>query len=256
MAVLIAAFAFVLFQAADATLTDRMIAISDWSIHIRCGGERRPGEPTVILEAGGGNSADTWRDVHVPLAQLARVCAYDRPGLGSSTRPGEPLRADAQIQLLDAVLKTASEPGPYVLVGHSIGGVLAALYANAHTDRVVGMVLVDSSHEATTARFREAGVAPETTRVESELLLEALSRKPWRGIIPLVVLTRGRTAPNLEMRNKIWLELQRDWVTRSPNAKQIIATNSGHNIHNDEPKLVVDAVRWVLEQVAATGKRR
>jgi hypothetical protein len=69
-----------------------------------------------------------------------------------------------------------------------------------------------------------------------------------------VVLTRGRPPssggdPHAAARNEIWLELQRDWTTRSPAARQIVASNSGHMIHNDEPALVIDAVRDVIHQV-------
>jgi pimeloyl-ACP methyl ester carboxylesterase len=240
-------------QLTQPVLTDRTLAISGMSVHIRCGGALRKGVPVVVLEAGGGNSADTWKDVHSPIAEFARACAYDRPGLGTSTSPLEPLSADAHIQLISALLKAAGEPGPYVLVGHSIGGVIAALYANANPREVVGMVLVDSSHEEVNRRFREAGVE-STAPSNSRVFIEALGKRPWRGTIPLVVLTRGKP-PEIAARHPIWLELQRDWVTRSPNAKQIIAANSGHYIHNDEPQLVVNAVRSVVEQAQASAEK-
>jgi pimeloyl-ACP methyl ester carboxylesterase len=241
-------------QVSQLVLTDRTFSISGISLHIRCGGAQRTGVPVVVLEAGGGNSADTWKDVQAPIAEFARVCAYDRPGLGTSTSPDAPLSADAHIQLMSALLKAAGEQGPYILVGHSIGGVIAALYANANPRDVVGMVLVDSSHEQVNRRFREARVesaAPSNSRV----FIEALAKKPWRGTIPLVVLTRGKP-PAIAARHPIWLELQRDWVTRSPNAKHIIAANSGHYIHNDEPHLVVNAVRSVVEQALVSAEKR
>src|SRR5687767_460099 len=112
---------------AQPSLTDRTFEVSGLSLHIRCAGERTPGTPLVILEAGAGNSADTWRDVHAPIAQFARACAYDRPGRGSSASPAAMLDAAAYVPLLSDLLKAAGEPGPYVLVGHSIGGVIAAL---------------------------------------------------------------------------------------------------------------------------------
>jgi pimeloyl-ACP methyl ester carboxylesterase len=252
---------------------DRILEISGLPLHIRCGGERRPAMPLVILEAGGGNSADTWRDVLAPIAQFARVCAYDRPSRGSSGTSRESLGPDAYVKLLFDLLQAASEPGRYVLVGHSIGGVIAALFANTNPQTVAGMVLVDSAHQDQLRRFAAlntsmapapvartippGGQQPEPLPVSA--LIETLSKKPWRGTIPLVVLTRGRIPspngdPNAEARNDIWLELQRDWATRSSNARQIVASNSGHFIQNDQPTLVIDAVRWVLDEVARSKR--
>jgi pimeloyl-ACP methyl ester carboxylesterase len=255
---------------AQPALTDRTFEVSGLSLHLRCGGERQSGAPLVVLEAGGGNSADTWRDVHASIAQFARACAYDRPGRGSSTNPPLALTADAYVPLLSDLLKAAGEPGPYVMVGHSIGGVIAALFANRHQDSVAGMVLVDSSHEEQIRRFSAvsaarppgsptappAGTAPPSGMPSPEPLpvvglIERLSSQPWHGSIPLVVLTRGKRPPatgdpNVEARHAIWLELQRDWAARSPKGRQIVAANSGHYIHNDEPALVIDAVRAVV----------
>jgi pimeloyl-ACP methyl ester carboxylesterase len=254
---------------AQPSLTDRTFEVSGLSLHIRCAGERASGTPLVVLEAGAGNSADTWRDVHVPIAQFARACAYDRPGRGSSAGPAAALNADAYVPLLADLLKAAGEPGPYVLVGHSIGGVIAALFANRHQSDVAGIVLVDSSHEQQMKRFRALPAAtppvgaaaprppaagpPSPEPLPIAGLIELLSTQPWRGTIPLVVLTRGKTPPptgdpNAAARHAIWLDLQRDWATRSPRGKQIVAANSGHYIHNDEPALVIDAVKSVVEQ--------
>ena len=73
---------------ADAAPVDRMIDAAGTTLHIVCAGERRAGSPLVVLEAGAGNSAATWRDVVGPIAQFARVCAYDRQNLGTSARVG------------------------------------------------------------------------------------------------------------------------------------------------------------------------
>lgn len=259
---------------AQPTLVDRIFTVDGLKLHLRCGGDRAPASPLVVLEAGAGNSADTWRDVHIPIAGFARVCAWDRPGRGSSELSPAVLNADRYVPLLSDLLKAAGEPGPYVLVGHSIGGVIAALFANQHRDAVVGMVLVDASHEEQNKRFNalpivappadakpiappapSPGMTPEPLPIIG--LFELLAAQPWRGTVPLVVLTRGRRPPvvgnpNVDARNAVWLDLQRDWVTRSPKGRQVIAANSGHYIHNEEPELVIGAVRSVIEAVAAT----
>jgi pimeloyl-ACP methyl ester carboxylesterase len=250
---------------AQSALVDRTFDVAGLALHIRCGGERVPGSPLIVLEAGAGGGADVWRDVHTPITQFARACAYDRPTRGSSAQPATALAADAYVPLLAGLLTAAGEPGPYVLVGHSIGGIIAALFANRHPQDVVGMVLVDSSHEDQIARFSAvpgqpppvAGpLPPGAEPIPVAGLFNLLAERPWRGTIPLVVLTRGRrpaagSDPTVVARDKVWLDLQRDWTTRSPKARQVMAANSGHNIQNDEPALVVDAVRSVLQGLPA-----
>jgi pimeloyl-ACP methyl ester carboxylesterase len=220
---------------------DRLLDAAGVKIHIQCDGDRKPGAPLVLLEAGAGNSANTWRDVIGPIAQFVRVCAYDRPGLGSSERP------------------------PYVMAGHSWGGEIVRLYATHYAAEVVGLVLIDSSHEDQVKRFAaiapagavgtevrssaSAGVPPE--RADLETMGSELSKNPWHANMPLVVLTRtAPTAENRDERLNVWQELQRDLATRSPQAEHIVAAKSGHYIQNDEPSLVIEAVRRVVAQAA------
>ena len=243
-------------------LVDRTIEVDGTSIHLRCGGHRQTGQPIVILEAGGFNSADTWRDVHAPIAAFARVCAYDRPGRGSSPALKNAIAPPDYIDVIRRALQNAGETPPYVWAGHSMGGVLAMIYAVKYPAEVKGLVLVDSSHEDQTRRFRAApppataaGTRPTPPPGAPEVipfaaLAETLGRNPWRGEIPLVVLTRGRGPSGDDsgnaVREQIWLDLQRDLLTRSSKSEHVIAKNSGHYIHNDEPHLVIDAVRRVI----------
>jgi pimeloyl-ACP methyl ester carboxylesterase len=126
----------------------RLVDVGGFRLHIDCVGERRPGTPTVVLEDGsaGVGSVD-WRPVQALLAPATRVCAYDRAGLGWSDPGPEPRSAGQVAAELHALLRGAGEEGPYVLAGHSLGGYFNRAYAGAHPNEVVGMVLVDASHE-------------------------------------------------------------------------------------------------------------
>ena len=137
-------------------------------LHIRCGGDRVAGVPLVIFEAGAGNGAATWSKVQPDIAVFARACAYDRPMLVRDGAPRSPaLPPEAVVATLDHLLAAAGEPVPYVVVGHSYGGMIARLFAARFPGRVRGMILVDSSHEDQQRRFAaldptRTGPAPAT----------------------------------------------------------------------------------------------
>src|ERR671915_229765 len=120
-----------------------MVDVGDHSLHINCIGQ---GSPTVILEAASGGMSAHWVRVQQQLAQTTRVCAYDRAGLGWSESGPEPRDAKQVSGELHVLLEGADVPGPYVLVGHSYGGLYAGIYAGRYADEVAGLVLVDSSH--------------------------------------------------------------------------------------------------------------
>jgi pimeloyl-ACP methyl ester carboxylesterase len=101
----------------------------------------------VVLEARLGQGLGTWRKVQRGVARTTRVCSYDRAGYGWSD-PGPPPRIVRLVAGdLDALLRASGEPSPYVLVGHSLGGLFIRSYAGGAPGAVAGMVLVDSSHE-------------------------------------------------------------------------------------------------------------
>jgi pimeloyl-ACP methyl ester carboxylesterase len=116
-------------------------------LYIKCSGEERKGVPVVVLDAGMGSTSDVWSLVQPKVTQFARVCSYDRAGLGKSDRaPQAHTSADIVSDLHNLLTKAGVNP-PYVLVGHSLGGMNARLYASKYPKEVVGMVLVDSTHE-------------------------------------------------------------------------------------------------------------
>lgn len=120
-----------------------LIGVNGREMHLACAGS---GGPTVVLEAGLPSSSLTWAAIVPEVARFARVCAYDRAGYGWSAS-GRSARTAANIgHELRLLLQSAGIPPPYVLVGHSFGGLVVQLYASTYPDDVVGMVLVDSSH--------------------------------------------------------------------------------------------------------------
>jgi pimeloyl-ACP methyl ester carboxylesterase len=131
----------------------RLIDMGGYRMHLSCQGT---GSTTVILEAGGGSTGLDWALVQPEVAQHTRVCSYDRAGLGWSDPSPRPRTATAMADELHTLLGRAGIEGPYVLVGHSIGGMIVRQYAVAHPEKVAGIVLVDSATEQQSARFPEA----------------------------------------------------------------------------------------------------
>jgi pimeloyl-ACP methyl ester carboxylesterase len=131
------------------------VQVGSIRMNIDCSGQ---GSPTVILESGLGGPSIDWLMVQPEVAKFARVCSYDRAGYGWSDSGPEP-RSSLQIaHELKQLLQAAREKGPYVLVGHSMGGYDIRVYTGHYPNDVVGMVLADASHEDQDLR------APESIR--------------------------------------------------------------------------------------------
>lgn len=132
-------------QAAFAPL-GRLVDVNGRQAHIFCSGENQAGSPTVILEAGGGDNLYTWYALQAEISALTRVCSYDRAGLGWS-EPASAQRTAGQIaDELAELLQAAGEPGPYLLAGHSFGGLVARIFAARHPQEVAGLLLIDSTN--------------------------------------------------------------------------------------------------------------
>jgi pimeloyl-ACP methyl ester carboxylesterase len=124
--------------------------VGEYNMHIYCTGE---GSPTVILEAGLNDFYVAWSKVQPEVAKATRVCSYDRAGLGWSEASPYARTSDVMVQELHTLLQNSGIRGPYILVGHSFGGINMRLFAHEYPDEVAGMVLVDSAHEQQAQRL-------------------------------------------------------------------------------------------------------
>jgi pimeloyl-ACP methyl ester carboxylesterase len=138
----------------------KLVDVGSHRLHIHCIGQ---GSPTVILEAANFGMSAHWVRVQQQLAQTTRACAYDRAGMGWSERGSEPRDARQISSELHALLGNADIEGPYVLVGHSYGGLYARMYAARYSEEVAGVVLVDSSHPEQFTRTPEGQAMYEQT---------------------------------------------------------------------------------------------
>jgi pimeloyl-ACP methyl ester carboxylesterase len=266
-------------------------------LYLECAGAGAPGVPTVVFEAGYRNHAEVWHLPPAPdgpavwpaVARFARVCAYDRPGtlLPPDGRPSNsdpvpmPRTAPAVVADLHALLRAAGVPGPYVLVGHSLGGFFSRLYAATYPDEVAGLVLVDAVSETLEGRLTPAQWAayvrvnalppPELAAdrgletldfdAAAAALRRAAAVRPLRAL-PLYVLSHGEPfgvpadylgfAP--DALERAWSGAQDDLAALRPGARHVVATASGHYIQWEQPELVIAAVRDVVAAAAQTPR--
>lgn len=120
------------------------------AMNLTCSGS---GTPTVIFDSGMADWGFTWALVQPRIAATTRACTYDRAGLGYSDASNRPATSANMVDDLHRLLQQAGIAPPYVLVGHSLGGLNVRLYADLHRSAVSGMVLVDASHEDGIARI-------------------------------------------------------------------------------------------------------
>ena len=256
---------------ASAASLDGMFEVHDGlAMHLHCIGS---GSPTVVLDAGFGVSGTGWQHTQRAMAENTRVCAYDRLGAGHSDPAPRPHTFAQLTSELRTLLAKAGVDGPYVLVAHSIAGLIARLYAVEHPGDVAGVVLVDASSEYQDAMWKL--LPPEAANMfedrdsregftfatvqDGMARLRAANRS--LGDKPLVVLTAGRMdgppdmPPETEKKlADLWRELQAAYERLSTNSAHVIAPKSGHFMESDEPRLVIAAVRQAVEAARTHGR--
>jgi pimeloyl-ACP methyl ester carboxylesterase len=271
---------------------------------------RGTGSPTVVLISGKGNGAADWNEILDPgdpihtaptdllavgqgklvasdkavlpsVSSFTRICAYDRPGVRMngqdiSTPIPQPHAVDRAVDDLHRLLTAAGEAGPYVLVAHSYGGVIAMLFTRTYPDEVAGLVMVDAVTELMNKVASPQAVAawdaknrisvPEAP--EAVELLDAFAKieaAPPRRELPAIVLSADKPWPAIGDAQSAategemvtfanWLASE-DMLAKFLDAPRITQTNSGHNIYQYSPQLVVDAIRQVVDALRQRSRR-
>jgi len=237
----------------------RMILVNGHQVHLYCTGA---GAPTVILEAGLGWASLNWAWVQRDIAKTTRVCSYDRPEYGWSDRSDVPMDAANTSAQLYALLQAASEKGPYIIVGQSLGGAYARMFAAKHRSEVAGLVLVDAtnpSHETTAAEVGLPRLAPAASAafVASNDILWQLA--VGLGIVrSTIAVDVTDFPPDLAPAMKVFLpSLQRaraaarEGGSLSDTLSQIRSLGSLGNL----PVTVIASDRWVDADAETAAKR-
>jgi pimeloyl-ACP methyl ester carboxylesterase len=214
--------------------------------------------PLLVLLTGLGNGMQSWPPTFLhALNRFAGVLIYDRRGYGRSAalRP-VPVTAEAVAVDLHQLLERLHISQPVVLVGHSLGGLYAQYFAHHYPRQVVAVVLLDAAspfEPVADPRFQtQAQLIPGSTddwenRGVDPSILQTRQSPPFPPI-PLVVLTAtDHRSP--EAFEQDWRHIQAQTAAQSPLGRQVMARGSGHDIHNDQPDLVIDQVHQLVLQL-------
>lgn len=257
-------------QTTDATGATRTIHISRYSITTKCTGPTHTTRPTIVLLAGLTEPLTTFTFIQDRLSSLTRVCSYDRPGEGTSSKPRtEQTLADSAAILHELLTRLNVAPHGVVLVGHSLGGLIAAKYASQYraTHQVKALVLLDATPPSLPAdtlrlippgapgpagQYRSATAGFRSGDDQERLALRGARLEPI-GNVPLIVVRHGRPifagvsgyGRRLE---QIFARGQRAWLRLSPRSRMVIARTSGHAIYLDQPALTLRLIRQAVSE--------
>lgn len=258
-----------------------MIDVGSHHLEIRREGT---GAPAVVIDSGLADTMDRWGPFQERLATATQVVTYNRAGYGQSEPGPLPRDAGREADELKALLENAAVPGPYVLVGHSLGALNVQVFAARYPDDVAGLVLLDppplsfilgeeytdllvmaeqmtaewqsiADGEATSGNDRERAffrmIASEHREMfgESARLAAAISTF---GEIPLIVVAAGQPNPFFgdvaAEYQRYWIEQNRAVSLKSVNGRFVLAEDSSHHLYRDAPDLVAEAVLSIVRQ--------
>ena len=220
------------------------------------------GMPTVVFDSGAGEDHTPWQAANVQqtIAQWHLTFSYDRAGLGQSDESNRPKTAVEQAQQLRTLLHNSGMPAPYLLVGHSIAGFNARVFADLFPDEVYGVVFVDSSHErmnegtwlpitivdvSTVGEMSYAEFTETVAQAEDSRTRDRLRDKP---ISVLSATCHGPCPAGVSIVNESgWMEFQRDLASLSDNSVHMVAApGAEHHLMTTQPQLVIDGICEVL----------
>ncbi len=237
------------------------ISVGNSSANVLCTGSAST-RPTIVLLAGLPDPLTKFASLQATLSRTTRVCSYDRPGEGASAKPTQSQTLSDSATLLDGVLDAEKVTGKVVVVGHSLGGLIAAQFAHQYSARVAALVLLDATAPSVGGAIDSlipasatgilAGVREEVDALSSattnpEKLVYTGAPIGSLGSIPLTVVQHGQQiyAPLPKYATQIqdiWTRGQQQLAHLSSNSKLITAHTSGHYIFLDQQALAVQVI--------------
>lgn len=265
----------------------QMISIGSHRLQIHLEGK---GAPVVVIDAGITDQLDKLRPLQERIARVTHVITYNRAGYGQSEPGPLPRHSGREAQELKTLLEKASVPGPYVLVGHSLGALNIQVFASKYPDDVAGIVLLDPPPLSFILgqEYRELGMMAEQMTAEWQAIADSAAKSTdvqekarsaffsmiasehremfgesarlvsavsTFGDMPLVVMAAGKPNPAFgevaEEYQRYWIEQSRALADKSTNGKFVLAEGASHYLYLDVPELVAESILSVVYEVRA-----
>ena len=251
-----------------------LVDVGGYRLYLNCTGE---GRPTVIIDNALATPSFTWREgwgeVQPAVASFTRVCTYDRAWIAPSDPGPVPRSSTIMVEELRTLLRNAGVEGPYVLVGHSLGGLNMELFARLHPSEVVGVVFIDATPAHLYDRFGEVLTAeqlalltptPDQNPEHADLLASLAEVKAAQVTrpfpqVPVIVLVRTDFSgappgfPEAELA-RLWNEMQVDQAGFSSRSELFLVQGARHYIYLDRPDVVIESIRRVVEAARALSR--
>ena len=236
---------------------DTLVDVGGYRMHLVV---HRGTEPlTIVMESGGGASAESWSGVDTLLARRtgATVVAYDRAGFGGSGIGPADLTPRQQVRQLDEALARLGTPAARILVGHSYGGLLAVLHAHVYSGKVRGVVLVDPMNprfvratgdflDSTVPHIEHPANAKDSAVARLVSTFDQLAADPESGdgglTIPMVIVTAGDAWWGKPEIDRAWRASHEAIARGGPHRRLVVATGSNHDVPAKRPDTILDAV--------------
>lgn len=264
--------------------SDQMISIGSHRLQMRMEGK---GTPTVVIDAGITDKLENWWPLQKRIAKETRIITYNRAGYGQSEPGPLPRHSGQEVKELKAMLDAASVPGPYVIVGHSLGGLNAQVFAAKYPKDVAGIVLLDppplsficgqqytsllKMADQMTAEWQaiaDAGTDSKDVEEKARAIFFKMIASENRemfgksarlvseissfGDTPLLVIAAKKPNPVLkdlaQEYQEYWIEQSRSLSHKSKKGKFILAEDSTHYLYKDVPDLVVKSILSIVYQ--------
>jgi pimeloyl-ACP methyl ester carboxylesterase len=248
-------------ESSESVLKLQKVDVGGHGLQLLVGGH---GSPAVIFEGGFGVGIASWSMLQRDVAEFAQTVSYDRAGIGQSDLGPKPRSAKQIATELHAALQKAGVKPPYVMVGHSLGGIFVRVFADMYPREVVGMVLIDPSQEsfndwlgknypdrlkAAESNIASAGEGPKSEFAALDTShAQAREAKVPAGI-PITLLTATEDESMPAEARKVWIEKHKEWLATIPGSKHIVVERATHFIQAQQPALVIDTIKQVLKQI-------